>query len=93
MRTILFYITLCHIIVLQAQINPEKIDIIRDAYGVPHIFAATDAEVAYGLAWAHATDDFKTIQQSYLAGNNILAKHLLGLHSLNICSLCILMNY
>ena len=76
MRTILFYITLCHIIVLQAQINPEKIDIIRDAYGVPHIFAATDAEVAYGLAWAHATDDFKTIQQSYLAGNNILAKHL-----------------
>ena len=25
-------------------------------------FAQTDAEVAYGLAWAHAEDDFETIQ-------------------------------
>ena len=61
---------------LFGQINPEGIDIARDAYGVPHIFAKTDAEVAYGLAWAHAEDDFLTIQQSYLAGNNMLSKHL-----------------
>ncbi len=61
---------------LFAQINPVGIDIARDAYGVPHIFAKTDAEVAYGLAWAHAEDDFLTIQQSYLAGNNMLSKHL-----------------
>jgi len=61
---------------LFGQINPEGIDIVRDAYGVPHIFAKTDAEVAYGLAWAHAEDDFLTIQQSYLAGNNMLSKHL-----------------
>jgi len=61
---------------LFAQIDPKKIDIVRDAYGVPHIFAKTDAEVAYGLAWAHAEDDFITIQQSYLAGNNLLSNHL-----------------
>ena len=61
---------------LFAQIDPKKIDIVRDAYGVPHIFAKTDAEVAYGLAWAHAEDDFTTIQQSYLAGNNLLSNHL-----------------
>ena len=61
---------------LFAQIDPKGIDIVRDAYGVPHIFAKTDAEVAYGLAWAHAEDDFTTIQQSYLAGNNLLSKHL-----------------
>lgn len=59
-----------------SQINPKEIDIIRDEYGVPHIFAKTDAEVAYGLAWAHAEDDFKTIQQSYLAGNNMLSAYL-----------------
>ena len=29
-----------------------NIKIARDAYGVPHIMAKTDAEVAYGLAWA-----------------------------------------
>ena len=43
---------------------------------MPHIFAETDAEVAYGLAWAHAEDDFETIQIGYLAGNNLLSKHL-----------------
>jgi len=43
---------------LIAQINPQNIEIVRDAYGVPHIYAKTDAEVAYGLAWAHAEDDF-----------------------------------
>ena len=30
-----------------SQIDPSKIDIVRDEYGVPHIYAATDAEVAY----------------------------------------------
>ncbi|MFM1879375.1 MAG: hypothetical protein RLZZ241_2241 [Bacteroidota bacterium] len=61
-----------------AQINPKNIEIVRDNYGVPHIYAPTDAEVAYGLAWAHAEDDFNTIQLSYLAGDAKLSK-LLGL--------------
>ena len=61
---------------INGQINPDLIDIVRDAYGVPHIFAATDAEVSYGLAWAHAEDDFTTIQQGYLAGNNMLSKNI-----------------
>ena len=59
-----------------SQINPKNIDIVRDSFGVPHIFAPTDAEVAYGLAWAHSEDDFKTIQQGYLAGNNQLSKSI-----------------
>ena len=67
--------TLCFYNVF-SQINPDKIDIVRDEFGVPHIFAKTDAEVAYGLAWAHAEDDFETIQIGYLAGNNLLSKHL-----------------
>ena len=67
--------TLCFYNVF-SQINPDKIDIVRDEFGVPHIFAETDAEVAYGLAWAHAEDDFETIQIGYLAGNNLLSKHL-----------------
>ncbi|HTE24629.1 penicillin acylase family protein [Flavitalea sp.] len=52
----------------QAQINPERIQIARDSFGVPHIFAPTDAEVAYGLAWAHAEDDFATLQLVVLMG-------------------------
>src|SRR3989337_3053802 len=50
------------------EIDPSQIEIVRDAYGVPHIFAETDAEVAYGLAWAHAEDDFATIQLVVLMG-------------------------
>ena len=33
----------------------------RDEWGVPHIYGITDEDVAYGLAYAHAEDDFDTI--------------------------------
>ena len=59
-----------------SQINPKNIDIIRDKYGIPHIYAQTDAEVAYGLAWANAEDDFTTIQEAYLAGNAMLSNYI-----------------
>ena len=61
-----------------SQINPDRIEIIRDNYGVPHIYAPSDAEVAYGFAWAQAEDHFKLIQEAYLAGNGLLGK-LIGL--------------
>ncbi|MGB1992704.1 MAG: penicillin acylase family protein, partial [Flavobacteriaceae bacterium] len=60
--------------VLQAQINPKDVEIIRDSYGVPHIYGKTDADTAYGLAWAHAEDNFITIQKAYLAGNGMLSQ-------------------
>ena len=59
-----------------SQIDPNDVEIVRDSFGVPHIYAKTDAELAYGLAWAHAEDDFKTIQEAYLAGNALLSKHI-----------------
>lgn len=59
-----------------AQIDPKRVDIARDRWGVPHIFAKTDAEVAYGLAWAHAEDDFKTIQLPLLGVKGMLGRHL-----------------
>lgn len=37
--------------------------IVRDDFGVPHIFGATDPDVAYGIAYAHAEDDFATLQE------------------------------
>ena len=57
-------------------IRTDKITIARDTYGVPHIFAPTDPEVAYGLAWAHAEDDFTTIQTLILTGKGKLATYL-----------------
>ncbi len=46
--------------------------ILRDTWGVPHIFGKRDADVAYGLAWAHAEDDFATIQDVLLASRGQL---------------------
>lgn len=80
---------------LLAQPDPSRIQIARDAWGIPHIFAPTDAGVAYGLAWATAEDDFRSIQLQLLAVKGQLglaigkegavfdvAMHLLGADSL-----------
>lgn len=39
------------------------VTITRDDFGVPHIFGKTDPDVAYGIAYAHAEDDFATLQE------------------------------
>ncbi len=50
-----------------SQVNPNNITIARDTFGIPHIFAPTDAEVCYGLAWAHCEDDFEHLQLIMIA--------------------------
>ncbi|MEM7801961.1 MAG: penicillin acylase family protein, partial [Chloroflexota bacterium] len=30
------------------------VEILRDTYGVPHVFGVTDADVAFGIAYANA---------------------------------------
>ena len=55
-------------------IDPGSITIVRDHYGVPHIFAPTDATAAYGLAWAHSEDDFEHVQEALLAGKGMLGQ-------------------
>ena len=57
-----------------SQTKVDNITIVRDSYGVPHIYAPTDAEVAYGLAWASAEDDFKSIQENLLAVRGLLGE-------------------
>ena len=73
-RIIFFILISCSIFSQNVDVN--NIEIIRDNYGVPHIYSNTDKELAYGLAWAHSEDDFKTIQEAYLAGNALLSKHI-----------------
>lgn len=58
-------------------VNPEDVTIVRDKWGVPHIYGKTDADVAYGLAWANAEDDFHTMQELVITGKGYAGK-LLG---------------
>ncbi len=50
-----------------------QVRILRDVWGVPHVFGRRDADTAFGLAWAHAEDDFGTIQEALLAARGRLA--------------------
>lgn len=47
---------------IQAGKTPYKAEIVRGEFGVPHIYGERDADVAYGVAMAHAEDDFFTLQ-------------------------------
>ena len=50
------------------KIEQSHIEIIRDHYGTPYIYAKTDAEVAYGLATANAEDAFAVMQEIIISG-------------------------
>ena len=44
----------------------ERITIHRDDFGVPHIYAQTDADTVFGLLYAQAEDDFPRIERNYI---------------------------
>jgi penicillin amidase/acyl-homoserine-lactone acylase len=49
-----------------------RVRILRDSFGVPHIFGKTDADAAFGLAYAHAEDDWPTLQDVLAAAQGRL---------------------
>lgn len=69
---ILFFYIVC--VEAQERNFAENVTIVRDQWGVPHIYGEKDADVAYGLAWANCEDDFNTIQESVLPAKNMLAR-------------------
>jgi len=79
MRKILFlslYLLLCATGFSQTKINPAAIDIVRDSFGVPHIFAKRVPYYINCLAWAEAEDDFKSMQEIILPAKNLMASVL-----------------
>lgn len=44
----------------------ERVTILRDDFGVAHIYAETDADAAFGFLYAQAEDDFPRIERNYL---------------------------
>ena len=50
------------------------ITIIRDDWGIPHISGETDADVAFGLIYAQAEDDFNRIEVNFLNSQGRLAE-------------------
>jgi acyl-homoserine lactone acylase PvdQ len=44
----------------------KKITIIRDNWGIPHIYGKTDADAVFGLLYAQCEDDFKRVEMNYI---------------------------
>ncbi len=43
-----------------------NITIIRDDFGIPHIYGKTDADAVFGLLYAQCEDDFNRVEQNYI---------------------------
>ncbi len=52
----------------------ENVEIIRDDFGVPHIYGKTDADAVFGLLYAQCEDDFKRVEQNYIWATGRLAE-------------------
>ena len=50
-----------------------RVHILRDTWGVPHVYGKSDADAAFGLAWAHAEDDWPTIEKVLAAARGRLS--------------------
>ncbi len=73
----LFLLILLLPVFAQQPIETHNIEIVRDEYGVPHIFTKTDVEAVYGIAWAQCEDNFNIIQDD-LAATKGMAGRLMG---------------
>jgi acyl-homoserine-lactone acylase len=44
----------------------KQVTIIRDNWGIPHIYGKTDADAVFGLMYAQCEDDFKRVEMNYI---------------------------
>ena len=51
-----------------------RVTIIRDDFGVPHVYGKSDADAVFGLLYAQCEDDFNRVEQNYLWATGRLAE-------------------
>ncbi|WP_374586261.1 penicillin acylase family protein [Pseudoduganella sp.] len=52
----------------------KRVTIMRDKWGIPHIYAKTDADAVFGMLYAQAEDDFKRIELNFINAMGRLAE-------------------
>ena len=52
----------------------KRVTIIRDNWGIPHIYAKTDADVVFGAIFAQSEDDFHRVERNYINAMGRLAE-------------------
>ena len=51
-----------------------RVTILRDTWGVPHIYGKSDADAVFGLLYAQAEDDFNRVERNYINAIGRLAE-------------------
>jgi acyl-homoserine-lactone acylase len=54
--------------------HAEHVRIVRDNWGIAHIYGKSDADAVFGMIYAQAEDDFNRIERNYLNGLGWLAQ-------------------
>src|SRR6186997_731926 len=52
----------------------QNVTIVRDDWGVPHVYGKTDADTVFGVMYAQAEDDFNRVETNYLNSMGRLAE-------------------
>lgn len=56
------------------QRRAAHVEIIRDRWGIAHVYGKSDADAVFGMIYAEAEDDFHRIERNYLNGLGRLAE-------------------
>jgi acyl-homoserine-lactone acylase len=48
------------------QQQAKRVTIVRDNWGIPHIYGKTDADAVFGMLYAQCEDDFKRVEMNYV---------------------------
>ena len=56
------------------QQHAAHVHIIRDNWGIAHVYGKSDADAVFGMIYAQAEDDFNRVERNYLNGLGWLAQ-------------------
>jgi acyl-homoserine-lactone acylase len=52
----------------------RKVTILRDKWGIAHVYGKSDADAVFGMIYAQAEDDFKRVELNYINAMGRLAE-------------------
>ncbi len=52
--------------VLRLQAQAKRVTILRDRWGIPHVYGKTDADAVFGMLFAQAEDDFRRVERNFI---------------------------
>jgi acyl-homoserine-lactone acylase len=50
----------------RCQKQADRVTIIRDTWGIPHVYGTSDADAVFGLLYAQCEDDFQRVEMNYI---------------------------